>query len=1111
LLLFAAEDRMDVEVWLRRLGLERYAPAFRDNDVDDEVLPELTSDDLISIGVTSVGHRRKLLAAIARLSAKTPAAAVTATSPDASEPATITAERRQLTVMFCDLVGSTALSARLDPEDLSRLIRSYQACVATTIARFDGFIARYVGDGVLIYFGYPQAHEDDAERAVRAALAVIAAIDEAPTLSQSVRARIGIATGLVVVGESIGTGEARQQTAIGETPNLAARLQALAQPDAVVIADATRRLIGDLFEYRDLGAVELKGIARPLRAWQVLGPSAVRSRFEALRGSALTRLVGRDEELDLLLRRWARAKSGNGHAVLVSGEPGIGKSRITAALEERLHTEPYLRLRYFCSPYHQDSALYPFVDQLGRAAGFERDDMPAAKLEKLEALVARAAPPDEDVAFLADLVSLPASEHHSLPNLSPQRKKERTLKALIHQLEGLARQQPVLVVFEDAHWIDPTSRELLDLVVERVRSLAVLLILTFRPEFHPPWIGQAQVTMLALNRLDRHDRIALVDQIAGSKALPGEVVAQIADRTDGVPLFVEELTKSVLESGAPLIGIPSTLHDSLMARLDRLASVRVVAQTGAAIGREFSYQLLRAVSRLSEDELRSALGRLVDSELVFQCGTPPEAVYAFKHALVQDVAHASLLHSARQQLHAHIAEALATHFPEMMDSQPELFAQHYAEAGLAEKSAACWGKAGRRSVARAAVAEAAAQFQKGLDQLARLPNNPERQRQELEFCSSLSAALRAAKGQGAPETGRAYARARELWGRLGFPSEFVQIPYGQSRYHAHRGELDLAQRLDADLLRLSDQRKDAAGRVLGHLSSGVNLMFAGVFASSRMHLGRALELDDPISHRSLVHQAGIHPRVFAQAYLANVLFCLGFPDQALAASNAIILEARKLAHPPSLAGSLAIGARLLSLARNNAALDEGVTQLLAVATEQGFPHWRAQGEIYRGWAKVQSGCVTEGMTLLRSGTAAYRSSGAELLVPHYFALLAAANEIAGQVEAGLTLLDDALQVVERTGERWFAAEVNRHKGQLLLRQGHTDAAKKLYRQALSIAEEQGARLWELRVAMSLARLCRDQGRHAEARDLLAPIYSWFTEGFDTTDLQEAEALLNELA
>jgi class 3 adenylate cyclase/predicted ATPase len=1114
---------MDVAAWLQGLGLERYVPAFRDNEIDWDALPKLSADDLKDLGVVLGGHRRRLLDAIAALGAAAPAASATAAPRDAPAPAA--AERRQLTVMFCDLVGSTALSSQLDPEDLREVIAAYHRAVAGIVTGFDGFVSRYMGDGVLIYFGYPQAHEDDAERAVRAGLSAIDAVGRLDVKSVKLQARVGIATGLVVVGDLIGAGSAQEQSVVGETPNLAARLQSLAEPDAVVIAAGTRRLVGDLFEYRDLGAVEVKGIVAPVPAWSVLRPSGVESRFEALRGSALSPLVGRNEEIDLLLRRWQRAKAGDGQVVLISGEAGLGKSRITAALEERLRSEPHLRLRYFCSPYHQDSALFPFTDQLDRAAGFAREDPPAARLEKLEAVLALAAPSDEDVALLADLLCLPCSERCPMPNLSPQRKKERTLEALIRQLEGLARQQPVIMVFEDAHWIDPTSRELLDLTVERMRSLPVLLIVTFRPEFQPPWIGQPQVSMLTLNRLDRRDRTALVAHIAGGKALPGDVIDQIVDRSDGVPLFVEELTKSVLESGLlreerdryaldrslPPLAIPTTLHASLLARLDRLASVRLVAQIGAAIGREFGYELLRAVSRLSGHELQAALARLVASELVFQRGTPPDAVYAFKHALVQDAAHGSLLRSARQQLHAQIAEALETHSPEMMDSQPELFAQHYAEAGLVEKSVAFWGKAGRRSAARSAMAEAAAQFQKGLDQLALLPETVERQRQALEFWSVLGAVLRAVKGQGAPETGHAFARARELWGQLGFPPEYLHVPYGQSRYHVYRGESDLAMRLDEDLLRVSSQRNDSGGLLLGHLSSGLTLMFAGRFASSSSHFEEAIALYDPISHGSLVHLARVHPDVNSQAFLGIVLFCLGFPDQASARSNAAIAEARRLAHPPTFAMSLDNGARLLTLIGEKTALDERADQLVAVTTEQGLPHWGAQGTIYRGWVKVMNGDVADGISLLRSGSIAYRATGAEAGMPHFSALLARACDIAGQFEEAVTLLDDALQIVDRTGERWFAAELNRHKGQLLLRQGHSEAADELYRKALSIAKEQGAKLWELRAAVSLAQLRRDQGCRAEARDLLAPVYEWFTEGFDTQDLKEAKALLQELA
>jgi class 3 adenylate cyclase/predicted ATPase len=1122
---------VNVGGWLNRLGLEQYERAFRENDVDAEVLPELTPEDLVGLGVTSIGHRRKLLAAIAALRGETLPASEKAgprTTPAAEkfphDPASSSAERRQLTVMFCDLVGSTALSARLDPEDLREVIAAYHRAVAEIIAECDGFISRYMGDGVLVYFGYPQAHEDDAERAVRAGLGAIDAVSRIDVRSVELQTRVGIATGLVVVGDVIGEGSAQEQSVVGETPNLAARLQAVAEPDAVVIAAGTRRLVGTLFEYRDLGGVDVKGIAGPVSAWQVLRPSVVASRFEALRGAALTRLVGRDEEIDLLLRRWARAKAGDGQVVLVSGEAGIGKSRIAATLTERLDAEPAIRLRYFCSPYHQDSALFPFVDQLGRAAGFAREDPAAVKLEKLDALVAHAAPREEDVAFLADLLSLPASERHPLPDLSPQRKKERTLDALITQLEGLAHRQPVLMVFEDAHWIDPTSRELLDLIIERVRSLPVLLVVTFRPEFEPAWTGQPRVSVLALNRLDERDRTALVLQIAGGKALPDEVVNQIVNRTDGVPLFVEELTKSILESGLlreevdcyvldgalPSFAIPTSLHDSLMARLGRLASVRHVAQIGAAIGREFSYALLQTVSHLSQDELQAALTRLVAAELVFQRGTPPDAVYVFKHALVQDAAHGSLLRNARQRLHAQIAEALETHSPELMGSQPELFALHYAEAGLVEKSIQYWAWAGRRSATRSAMAEAAAQLQKGLDQLALLPDNRQRQQQELEFWSALGAALRFVKGQATREMGNAFARARELWEQLGSPSEFLHIPYGQSFYHIYRGELDLAQRLDEDLLRLSRQRNDTAGLVLGHASAGRTLMYAGRLAAARSHLEEVLALYDPVSHASLGQQSGSHPRVGARGQLGIALFCLGFPDQALAQSDAAIVEALELAHAPSLAASVAMSARLVCLTGDSEALDERTGQLITVAAEQGFPSYRALGTIYRGWVMVKNGEVAKGMSLLRLGSSAYTATGAETRISFHIALLAKACEIAGQFEEAFSLADDALQIAERIKEGWFAAELYRQKGELMVRQGDSEAAQELYRQALTIDQGQEAKLWELRTAVSLARLRRHHGHRAEAHDLLAPVYGWFTEGFGTQDLKSAKVLLDEL-
>jgi class 3 adenylate cyclase/predicted ATPase len=1114
---------MDVEAWLRGLGLERYVPAFRDHEIDWEVLARLTSEDLREIGVAAIGHRRKLLDAIAALGASAATATLTAAVSD--PPAPTDAERRQLTLMFCDLVGSTPLSTRFDPEDLREIVGVYQRCVADTVGRFGGFVAKYMGDGVLIYFGYPEAHEDDAEQAVRAGLALIDAVGQLAA-PEPLNVRLGIASGLVVVGDLIGTGAAQERGVVGETPNLAARLQALARPDTLVVAESTRRQIGALFEIEDLGLQPLAGFAESQRAWRVLGESGVLSRFEALRSEA-TPLVGRDGELDLLQRRWRQARAGEGQVVLLSGEPGIGKSRLTAALSQRIEAEPHTRLRYFCSPHHQDSALRPFIGQLERAAGFARDDTTGTKLDKLAALLGDAAEPG-DISLIAEMLSLSGGDRFPPLDLGAQRKKERTLAALLRQLQALVRRQPALMIFEDLQWIDPTSRETLDLTVEKITDLPVLLVATYRPEFQAPWAGQSQVTVIALNRLDRSEGAALVRQLAGNfGTLPPDVVDEIVERTDGVPLFVEEMTKAVVEAGADRghvsvstvpaasLAVPATLHASLLGRLDRLGpAAKQIAQVGAAIGRDFSYELAAAAAQLAEPELQDAFRRLVDSGLVFQRGAPPAAEYLFKHALVQDTAYSTLLRGPRQALHRRIAEAMEEQSPGLVQTRPEIVAHHYGEAAMADKAVPCWHLAGKLSLARSAMRESIAQLRRGLSLLNGLPESRERNQLELDILVTLTSALIGGRGYADPEVISVLERAQRLvieTTGVGTEQHF-SVLYGLMAFYYVAGKAEATRAQAAEFLSLAQSGTASAPLLIGHRYFAVALMMCGDYREALPHVERAASLYRPEEHREFAARYGQDIGVAALVYLSWAFWHCGYPEQSARACDRALEYCREFGHAYTLAyGLWHIGMKAV-FARRVAEAGACADECVALANEHGFPLLAGLGLIVQGWVAAQNGDAATGIAYIREGMAKAAATGSRVLAPFQLGLLAEALALAGEVDEGLAVLDEAFANSAISGQKGTDAELHRLRGELVRRLPQPDPpqAEASFRTALAIAREQGTRGYELRAAIALARLSGEQGRGGEGLELLAPVYGWFTEGFDTADLKEAKRLIDEL-
>jgi TOMM system kinase/cyclase fusion protein len=1042
------------------------------------------------------------------------------------------AERRQLTVMFCDLVDSTVLSGQLDPEDLREVVRAYQATCTEVIQRFDGSIAQYLGDGLLVYFGYPQAHEDDAQRVVRAALGILDAMGTLNTRlehDKNIRlaVRLGIHTRLVVVGEMGGSGR-QEQLALGETPNVAARIQGLAAPDTVAISEATSRLIQGYFVCHDLGPRTLRGLAAPMQVYRVLGESGVQSRLEVASARGLTPLVGRDSEVTLLLERWEHVKDGTGQVVVLSGEAGIGKSRLVQALQDQVAREPHTRIEYRCSPYHQHSALAPVIAHIERVLAWDRNAVPQEQFHKLEEALARHPwPLPEVVPLLAALLSLPLPASYPALTLTPERQKPKTLEALLAWLLAETEQQPVLFIVEDLHWVDPSTLEWLSLVVEQSPTARLYGLFTCRPEFASPWPTRAHLIPLTLSRLPRPQAARLVHGVTGGKSLPAEILTQIVVKTDGVPLFVEELTKTVLESGLlreregayelagplSLLAIPTTLHDSLMARLDRLAAVKAVAQLGATIGRQFGYEILRAVSPLDDAALQQGLRQLVEAELLYQRGVPPQATYLFKHALIQDTAYQSLLKSTRQQYHQRIAQVLAEQFPDTTETQPELLAHHYTEAGLTEQAIPYWQRAGQRAIQHSAHVEAISHLSRGLALLKTLPDTPERAQQELSIQTTFGPALMAAKGFAAPEAEHAYARARDLCQHIGETRHLFPVLWGLWILYTARAELQTGRELGEQLLTLAQSVQDPALLLGAHQALGQTLFFLGELASAQAHLEQGRALCDPQRNRSHTFLYGQDPEVACLSYAAWVLWAFGYQNQALERIHEALTLARRLSRPFSLASSLLYAATLHQFRREGRVAQERAEDALTLAREQGFALVLARGTILRGWGLAEQGQREEGMTQMHQGLAAFRTTGARVALPMYLAMLAEAYRKGGQPEEGLRVLAEALAAIHKNGARFYEAQLHQLKGELLLAAStaHQTEAEACFHQALAIARHQLAKSLELRAAMSLARLWQQQGKQVEARQLLAPIYGWFMEGFDTADLQEAKALLEQWA
>jgi class 3 adenylate cyclase/tetratricopeptide (TPR) repeat protein len=1101
----------EVRKWLEANGFGQYAELFETHEIDAEALLALREEHLRELGIP-LGPRVKLIAALQR-------------APFVPEGGG--AERRQLTVMFADLVGSTALSGRHDPEVMRKLMHAYHSVVARVIAQFEAHVAQYLGDGVMVYFGYPRSHEDDAERAVRAGLAIareIAAL-EAPA-QEHLAVRVGIATGLVVVGDLLVAGAARQYAVVGETPNLAARLQAVAAPGEVVVSERTRALLGDLFELRALGTPELHGIAAPVEVFRVLGERAFETRFAAQRAAQLGAMVGRDGELALLRSRWRSACSGEGQIVLVTGEAGIGKSRIVRALEDSLAGEPHFRVHNQCSPHHADSALFPAIQQITRAARISSADDAGTRLTRLEALLARAE--RVDVALIAALLGIDATERYGALDLTPQQQRLRTFDALMSQLLRLADSRPVLWVMEDAHWIDPTSLELIERCTEAVGRARMLAVITARPEFPHDLGAPRHLTRVALNRLGRGQVATLLDNLTRGKALPAELKREIAAKTDGVPLFVEELTKAMLESGAvreteagyvlegPLqqVVVPASLHDSLMARLDRLQPLKEVAQTAACIGREFSFALLSRICRLPEDTLRTALARLDEAELIFRRGSAQEPRYAFKHALVRDAAYESLLHEKRRQIHGHLVSALE----ETAEAAPEVIAQHAALAGLGEKAVDYWQKAAAHAVARPAYKEAIAHLTQAIRIADTLGESRSWQERRLLLWVTLGQASIPLRGYSHAQTVGIFTRAGELAAAMNDAPRRFAIEYATWVALYVRGEQDRALEVARSMVERASGSANEGHMLSALRTLAISQMITGAPAEAAGTFDRARRLGDGLRERSRAQRIAVadrfaaDPEIATQFHVCLTDWSLGRVKEARALAERAVAAARTMGHVHTLGHALVHGAIFAAVCRR---AEEALTlsgEAMDFARKHDMELWQGYGSILHGFALTLKGQTSFAAPFLDKGLAALERTQTGAMVPmhraQHAALLAAlGRQREAQRQAGL--VRDEL----RSGsERYFWPECHRLIGDYLRLCPGTPRAEveAAYLSALELARSQNAICWELGAALSLARFLADAGERGKALDVLVPVQAKFASPVDLPVYQEAAALARAL-